>query len=140
MQYLDTSVLVTALTNELATQSLQDWLEAQEASSLHISCWVETEFSSALAMKVRTGRMTPEMRAVSLSDFAFLRKYTLTMIAIKQSHFLAAAKLADNFALGLRAADALHLAVAMDAGATLCTLDRKLADAASAVGAKVCMP
>jgi uncharacterized protein len=105
-----------------------------------ISYWVETEFSSALAMKLRTGQMSPEMRAVSLSDFAFLRKYSLTMISIRQSHFLAAAKLADNAALGLRAADALHLAVALDFGATLFTLDRKLAEAASAVGARVSIP
>lgn len=59
------------------------------------------------------------------------------MTAIKPAHFIAAARLADNAALALRAPDALHLAIAMEIGAALCTLDKKLADAAAAVGAKV---
>jgi hypothetical protein len=36
----------------------------------------------------------------------------------------------------LRAGDALHLAICADHGATLCTLDRRLGDAASALGVK----
>ncbi|HWX27774.1 MAG TPA: hypothetical protein VNZ53_10105 [Steroidobacteraceae bacterium] len=36
--------------------------------------------------------------------------------------------------LGLRAGDALHLAVCADHGATLCTLDHRLSDAGSALG------
>jgi uncharacterized protein len=37
--------------------------------------------------------------------------------------------------LGRRADDALHVAVAAEPGATLCTLDKRLADAAVALGA-----
>jgi uncharacterized protein len=138
--YLDTSVLVTALTSESATPRVQDWLEAQEPSSLHISLWVETEFSSALSMKIRMGELTLDMRAVSLSDFENMKTHSLTLTDLKSSHFLAAAKLADNFALALRAPDALHLAIAMALGATLCTLDNKFAEAAASVGAKVIVP
>jgi predicted nucleic acid-binding protein len=36
--------------------------------------------------------------------------------------------------LGLRAGDALHLAVCAEHGATLCTLDQRLAEAAPSVG------
>jgi uncharacterized protein len=135
--YFDTSVLVGALTNEAATERLQDWLEAQEPGSMHISHWVETEFSAALAMKLRMGVLTQQMRAVSQSDFLALKSHSLATTAIKPAHFIAAARLADNIALALRAPDALHLAIAMEIGATLCTLDEKLADAAAAVGAKV---
>jgi predicted nucleic acid-binding protein len=39
--------------------------------------------------------------------------------------------------LGLRAGDALHLAVCAERGATLCTLDRCLSDAGSALGVKI---
>jgi predicted nucleic acid-binding protein len=36
----------------------------------------------------------------------------------------------------LRAGDALHLAICVDHGATLCTLDRRLSDAGSVLGVK----
>jgi uncharacterized protein len=82
--YLDTSVLVTALTSESATPRIQDWLEAQEPSSLHISLWVETEFSSALSMKIRKGELTLDMRAVSLSDFEDMKTHSLTLTDLYQ--------------------------------------------------------
>ncbi len=47
-----------------------------------------------------------------------------------------ASQFADQFALGLRGGDALHLAIAADHGATLCTLDRRLNDAGLALGVK----
>jgi uncharacterized protein len=49
-------------------------------------------------------------------------------------HFHSGARLADRHSLGLRAGDALHLAVASDYGATLCTLDERLAKAGPPVG------
>jgi uncharacterized protein len=36
----------------------------------------------------------------------------------------------------LRAGDTLHFAICADHGATLCTLDRRLSDAGSALGVK----
>ena len=47
-----------------------------------------------------------------------------------------AARFADQYELGLRAGDALHLAICVDHGATLCTLDRRLSGAGSALGVK----
>jgi len=47
-----------------------------------------------------------------------------------------AARFADQHVLGLRAGDALHLAVCADLGATLCTLDQRLRHAGSALGVK----
>ncbi|WP_408884429.1 PIN domain-containing protein [Komagataeibacter xylinus] len=38
--YLDTSVLVVALTNEEETTRMQDWLGAQAPEDLSISDWV----------------------------------------------------------------------------------------------------
>ena len=43
MLYLDTSVLVSALTHEAASQHVQSWLHRQDATKLAISEWVSTE-------------------------------------------------------------------------------------------------
>ena len=55
MLYIDTSVLVAALTNESRTAEMQNWLASQRPEDLMISDWVMTEFSAALSIKVRTG-------------------------------------------------------------------------------------
>ena len=49
-------------------------------------------------------------------------------------HFRAAAKFVDQHGLGLRAGDALHLATASEHGATVHTLDLRLAEAGPALG------
>jgi uncharacterized protein len=137
MLYVDSSVLVSALTSEADSPHIQDWLETQEPELLHISLWVESEFSSALSLKVRTGALPPALREICLAGFAALKRKSFTVAQIKPKHFISAAGLVDASLHGLRAADALHLAVSMDIGATLCTLDVKFAQCAAALGAKV---
>ena len=48
--------------------------------------------------------------------------------------FRMAAKFLDQHTLGLRAGDALHLATASEHGATVHTLDRRLAEAGPVLG------
>ena len=135
--YLDTSLLVAALTNEPTTARMQEWLNEHLAESLAISAWVVTEFSSALSIKLRSDKQfLAEHRANALAAFRQLETDSLLVLPVTPIQFRNAAQFADHYQLGLRAGDALHLAVCADHGATLCTLDKRLEAAGLALGIK----
>ena len=93
-----------------------------------------TEFSSALSIKLRTGQIGTRDRAASLAMFTHLAAESFTRLPVESTQFRTAARFADQHTLGLRAGDSLHLAICADHGATLCTLDRRLAEAGPALG------
>jgi predicted nucleic acid-binding protein len=95
-----------------------------------------TEFSSALSLKVRVGELTAEQQGRVLAQWAEFRQATL-ILGIDALVFEQAALIANRHALGLRAGDALHLAVASAAGCTLVTLDNRMARAAPELGVPV---
>jgi hypothetical protein len=97
---------------------------------------VTTEFSSALSTKLRAGHIEPAQRADALAMFTRLTTDSFAVVPISRLQFRTAARFVDQHTLGLRAGDALHLAVCADRGATLCTLDRRLSDAGSVLGIK----
>ena len=136
MLYLDTSLLVAVLTNEAETERMRHWLGQQPVDDLAVSDWVATEFSSALSIKLRTGQIGAAHRADALATFARFAADSFTVVPVSRLQFRTAARFADQHTLGLRAGDALHLAVCADLGATLCTLDQRLSHAGSALGVK----
>ena len=132
--YLDTSVLVTALTSEQATLQVQDWFNQRRNELFCISDWVITEFASALSGKLRSGHMSPQARAASANLFAQMIEESLTVVPVGRSHFQAASRYVERHDLGLRAADALHLAIAAGRHEVIATRDKHLAEAALTLG------
>ena len=126
--YLDTAVLVAALTHEAKTARTLRRLDDQAPELLAISDWVMTEFSSALSIKLRSGQIETQHRTDALAMFTTMRSETFTVLPVSGAQFRTAARFADQHALGLRAGDALHLAICADHGAILCTLDRRLGE------------
>ena len=137
MIYLDTSLIVAALTGEADDDRVWNWLDRQAADSLMTSRWTITEVSSALSLKVRTAAITVDQRAAAQLAWRKLRSDSLFIAPVRSSHFTTAAAYADQHELGLRAGDALHIAVAVAGGHSLATLDMKMARAAPLLGVPV---
>lgn len=136
MRYLDTSLLVAALTREDETERMQEWIVAADPDELAISDWVTTEFSAALSVKLRSSRISIDERADALAAFKRYAASSFQMLGVTSRHFLAAARFADQHGSGLRAGDALHVAIAAEYGADLYTLDARLAEAGPAFGVR----
>ena len=134
--YLDTSLLVAALTSEHETGRAQAWIEEQRRSGFSTSFWINVELSSALARKQRMRELQAEERADAWAAFAQLAESSFAVLPISDLDFHAAARFVQRSTLGLRASDALHLAVVFRHGETLCTLDRRLAAAGTELGVK----
>lgn len=134
MPYLDTSLLVAALTPERRTAEVQRWLAKQKPDDLVISDWTITEFSAALSMKVRSRQLDPESRSDALALFTRLARETFSVLPVAREDFREASRLADLHESGLRAGDALHLGVVANHGERLLSLDRVQVEVAVAAG------
>lgn len=138
MIYCDTSILIAALTPEAQSGAVQDWLG--QADGLCISGWVVTEFASALAIKLRRGDIALAERDVIAAQWLRFRRNHLQVEPVRQGAFAVAAQLCGDAGSGLRAADALHLAIALQGQHRFATLDRVQAAAALQQGLQLVGP
>ncbi len=134
MLYLDASLVVAALAREARTAEAQAWLAVNDTQALCISAWTATEVASAISLKVRDGRMSARLAKDARLRFKGLQTQNFTNLGIGNEHFVDASCLLENHTTGLRAGDALHLAIASAHGATVCTLDRTMATAGRTLG------
>ena len=134
MVYLDTSVVVPLFVHEPGSASILNWLEAAP-DALASSDWMLTEFASALAIKVRTRAITPKVARDASREFDRFCREGLPLAAVSREAFREAARIAGSAGKGVRAADALHLAMAREMGAmSIATADLALARCAEGVG------
>jgi predicted nucleic acid-binding protein len=128
--YCDTAVMVSAFTAEAHSDDVRAWLSRQ-TDGLAVSHWVVTEFSGALAMKRRLSVIDTVGWNDVMKAWQRFYKGELSVEPVTAADFERAATLMDRGDLKLRSGDALHLAIVLDRGWSLATLDHDLAQAAT---------
>lgn len=135
MLYFDTSALVPLVVPEPSSPSVELWVGRQKSRRLAMSAWTTTEFESALGMKTRTRVLTPDEAKDARTELRRHMRRSFAVLDVSRAEFDLAGDLLLRFDLGLRAGDALHPAIARNAGAdAIVTLDRRVADAAKQLG------
>jgi len=127
MVYLDTSAAVPLFVREPSSAAVDAWFESC-AEPLLSSDWIVTEFASALSLKERAGALSTKDARAAWRGFEDFCESGLRLLTVSRQAFKEGARLARQQSHGLRAGDALHLAVAREGGAkAIATFDATLA-------------
>lgn len=123
--YFDTSFLVPLFIPEATSERVEKHVRNLPAGSLHVSQWTRVEFASMLARDVRMGVLDEASAAVVAERFELFLATSFEVLPLRIEDCELARSYVLRFATGLRAGDAMHLAIAANAGAkSLLTLDR----------------
>ncbi|MEX0588350.1 MAG: type II toxin-antitoxin system VapC family toxin [Cyanobium sp.] len=133
MLYIDTCVLLAVLMPEEHSIRAVAFLE-QARAPLAISSWSVTEIHSALGLKVRTKALSHVQAESVLQGFERRLAPGLLLLELEPQDFRNANACLRGWTTSLRAADALHLAIASGRGASLCSLDAPFVAAAQQLG------
>ncbi|MFO1116280.1 MAG: type II toxin-antitoxin system VapC family toxin [Beijerinckiaceae bacterium] len=136
--YLDTSFLISALTDESNSQASRDWLKAGGDPTI-ISDFAALELGASVSRFVRTGRLAEAPARALLARFDRMRSASASH-AHDKSDFDLADEIVRDFDTKLAAPDALHLAATVNLRARLVTYDERLAAAARLRGLQVVSP
>lgn len=138
MFYLDTSFLAPLFLPEETSRDVVAYIQRLPASELAVSNWTMVEFSSLLARKVRTNELSPKGAAEADAEFEAAVSDFFVMLFPGGDDFAVARRYVQRLETGLRASDALHLAIAANRGArTILSLDKKLIAAGRILGLPV---
>jgi uncharacterized protein len=138
MIYLDTSVLIPLFVREAGTERVLAWLQSESGTRLLASDWAVTEFASAITAKVRAQHIDSELAKRAFARFLAFANRHCTLLTLDRVVFHEATNLARDAKNGLRAGDALHVALALISKARqFACLDKAVCDSAARVGFKV---
>jgi predicted nucleic acid-binding protein len=135
--YCDTSLIIASMTREAHSPAVWQWLGTQSERRLYVSDWSDTEVSSALSLKVRTEQISAANRIQLMEAWRASIGTSYEQLGVSPENFATAARFIERYELGLRAADALHLAIAQSHGLAMATLDIRLRGAAIEYGVAV---
>ena len=133
--YLDASVILPTLIEESASARVDQYLFSA-SEPLVVSEFAAAEVASALSRLVRMAQMASGEAAARLASFDVWRAASTEDIDIRPADVRLAHLFVRRFDLMLRPPDALHAAVCRRADFLLVTMDKRLANAAAALGVR----
>ncbi len=135
MYYFDTSFLAPLILQEPTSIKVERFMTRLPAGELVISHWTRVEFSSLLAREVRMGSLDRQAAWDADAQFETVVTESFVVLLPNADDFSLAKAYLGNYETGLRAGDALHLAVARNHGAkTIYSLDKTLLKAGTLLG------
>ena len=123
--YFDTSFLIPLFIPEETSERVETYVRKLPVDSLRVSHWTRVEFASMLARDVRM-KVLDEAAAVVVSErFELFLTTSFDVRPMRIEDYELARKYLLRFSTGLRAGDAMHLAIGANARVkALLTLDR----------------
>ena len=134
--YLNASVLVALFTNDALTARADAYLRTHTPIVL-VSDFAAAEFASAISTRVRMAELTSAEAQTVFSNFDAWTARAAQRIETGAADVKAAEAFLRRLDLTLRTPDALNIAIAERAAATLVTFDEKMAACARALGVAV---
>jgi predicted nucleic acid-binding protein len=130
MLYLDTSFVAPLVIAEDTSNAVEAFVLKLKPGELATSLWTQVELASLVSRKARMGELsTAEAEAVR-RELDRMLSDSFELLVPSAADFAAAAKYLEVPKTGLRAGDALHLAIAANHGARkILTLDSGFIDA-----------
>lgn len=138
MRYFDTNILVSLILPESTSMRITQFVAGLPSGGLAISHWTRVEFSSMLAREVRMGGL--DAKAARDADRLFEKTVaeSFAVLLPRVAEFELARQYLARYESGLRAGDALHLAIASNHHASaIYSLDRTLIKAGKMLGLPV---
>lgn len=140
MLYFDTSFLAPLILPEATSDKIAAFLSRLPVVELTVSHWTRVEFSSLIAREVRIGGLDVKAAARADARFEAMIDESFSVLLPNADDFALAKRYLGRFETGLRAGDALHLAVANNHRATVIySLDKTLLKAGKILELPVCM-
>ena len=138
MLYFDTSFLAPLILQESTSAKIEKFMTGLPPGELAISHWARVEFSSLLAREVRMGGLDGQAARDADAQFETVVSETFVVLLPNANDFNLAKEYLGNYETGLRAGDALHLAIARNHRAkAVYSLDKTLLKAGKLLGVPV---
>ena len=135
MRYFDTSFLVPLILPEATSEPIAGFFDRQPAEDLTTGHWTRVEFASLLAREVRMGGLDASTAREAGSRFEAMIDESFVVLLPNRDDFDRAREWLGHFETGLRAGDALHLAIAWNRGSdAIYSLDKRMIAAGKTLG------
>ena len=135
MRYFDTSFLAPLILPEATSAAVSGFMADLRGEDLAVSHWTRVEFSSLLAREVRMGGLGVDAAREADVRFEAMVGASFAVLLPNDDDFNLAREYLGRFEAGLRAGDALHLAIAGNRGAeAIHSLDKALLKAGGLLG------